>query len=92
MKHLYRVFAWIGIGFGYQVAVYGPDAWTSMEMVGHVAGWPVFLVIWMFRAALSVGVWLVGLVALALIGVFGADKIGAWRRKRARARRSAGRT
>lgn len=89
MRYLFMVFVWISIGFGYQIMVYGPDAWTSMLMVGHVLGWPVFFLAWCGLASL----WVIVAIGLVLLAIYFASKIGEWRaahmRRRVLARRAA---
>ena len=68
---LLTMLRYIGIGFAYQVIVWGPAEWTDMTMVAHVTGWWVFLLVALASFAWHIGIWLIPIVvALAIIGYF----------------------
>jgi hypothetical protein len=84
MRYVFIIFAWVSIGFGYQIMAYGPDAWTSMKMVGHVLGWPVFFVASIFGSALSFGLWSLGLIICLIAALWCVIEFEDWRQARLR--------
>ena len=79
---LFNAFLYVGFGFAIQILAYGEAPWTSMAMVAHVTGWPLFVLVWAASAIFHFGLWAALAGILGAVLIYAAFRVCIWFRRR----------